>query len=423
MIFPRILLIAVSLLCVGLSAEPESPQSHSSVSTTKHLSYGNEILFSSRILSREISINIYLPQTFHQASKQHRYPVIFINGTHGKEFFHALTGVVKHLSSVERMPESIVISLNDGGDEPETYLHRMWTHTTEEKFSAQGDPEAYSKFLTEELFPYLESNYRALNNRMIIGVSTSSIFPLYALTSKPGLFQSYFFLSAADIFGMGPTSESTFIDEITTSMQTSSNKISAFYFAMADSDMRKDKRYDKILSQINTKLSPYVKENLKLKIEVLNNENHYGAFIKAALTAIELNYPHEEWSANYRELISQPGNALQNIDHFYESLSQKYGFPILPRATRWRNVNKLSYITSLLLKDGRIQEAISVARRWVEYRPNSIDAHQSLAQALQQNDEISEASDILKKALEISRNQDNSKTAAINRQLTELKLN
>ncbi|WP_445358996.1 alpha/beta hydrolase-fold protein [Microbulbifer sp. ANSA005] len=212
MIFPRILLIAVSLLCVGLSAEPESPQSHSSVSTTKHLSYGNEFLFSSRILSREISINIYLPQTFHQASKQHRYPVIFINGTHGKEFFHALTGVVKHLSSVERMPESIVISLNDGGDEPETYLHGMWTHTAEEKFSAQGDPEAYSKFLTEELFPYLEINYRALNNRMIIGVSTSSIFPLYALTNKPGLFQSYFFLSAADIFGMGPTSESTFIN-------------------------------------------------------------------------------------------------------------------------------------------------------------------------------------------------------------------
>ena len=76
------------------------------------LEFGKNLTFESIILNKSLSMNVYLPESFEASSDENRYPVIFANGSHGAEFFHTLTGVVKHLGELDRMPESIVVSLN-----------------------------------------------------------------------------------------------------------------------------------------------------------------------------------------------------------------------------------------------------------------------------------------------------------------------
>ncbi len=69
-------------------------------------------------------MNMYLPESFHDVSEDHTYPIIMINGSHGIKFFHMISGIVKHLSSVTLMPEAIVISF----DEEKHYAPNVYTN-------------------------------------------------------------------------------------------------------------------------------------------------------------------------------------------------------------------------------------------------------------------------------------------------------
>jgi tetratricopeptide (TPR) repeat protein len=64
-------------------------------------------------------------------------------------------------------------------------------------------------------------------------------------------------------------------------------------------------------------------------------------------------------------------------------LSEKYGFEIIPNADRWNNVNNLRFISGKLLREGRTEEAITVAERWNLYQPQSLAALLTWAQALE----------------------------------------
>ncbi len=189
----------------------------SPISSVKPITYAQQITFESKILNSSSVMNIYLPENFEQSSPHHTYPVIFINDGHGTQFFHALTGIVKHLSEVERMPKSIVVSLNDGGHVPSLYNNGMWTGM--EILDQYGDPELYLRHLTEEIYPFLQQEYRANNHRTIIGVSGSARFPLYTLTKTTKIFDASILLATSDMIGMGYTKGSSMIEDIAKSLE------------------------------------------------------------------------------------------------------------------------------------------------------------------------------------------------------------
>ncbi|WP_239652641.1 hypothetical protein [Pseudoalteromonas piscicida] len=81
--------------------------------------------------------------------------------------------------------------------------------------------------------------------------------------------------------------------------------------------------------------------------------------------------------------MTKPGNALQNIDNYYDELSECYGFTILPRSTRWNSVNRLGFISTYLIRLGRVLEAIEAAEGYTEYQPKSWQAYESLAKAFE----------------------------------------
>ncbi len=348
---------------------------------SKPLNYAQQITFDSKILGKSQVMNIYLPDNFEQSSDHHTYPVIFISGMHGDQFFHALTGIVKHLSNMERMPKSIVVSLNDGGLTKGFYANGMWGDM--EKLQGDEQPELYLPYLKEELFPFLTEHYRANNRRTIIGVSGSAFFPLDTFIHSPETFNDYLFLATNDIIGMGYKKGHTLIESMSESLSKRPDRKEYLYFADDDAGFAHDPAYQQNINKLKAQLTVYKNKDFTFNIETISNENHYAAFLKAMLSAFEHIYPQKLWSPRYRELINQPGDAMANIDNFYRPLSEKYGFEILPNADRWNNVNNLRFISSALLRDGRTEEAITIAQRWNLYQPQSLAALLTWAQALQ----------------------------------------
>jgi len=383
----KILFFVFTLFSISFvsDANTTSKNKKQSIIKSTPLNYGNQITFDSKILGKSQVMNIYLPDNFEQSSAHHTYPVIFINDGHGMQFFHTLTGIVKHLSKLERMPKSIVVSLNDT-HAPDIYVNKKlsgWTGV--DKFEKYGQPELYIRHLTEEVFPFLKQNYRANTHRTIIGVSGSALFGLNSFVQHPKIFNNYLFMASSDVIGMGLKEGHTFIDAMAESLNKGEGTREYLYFSDADSDLQGDKRYKQNLANLKDKLSIYKNERFTFDIETIANENHYAAFPKTMLSVFEKMYPQKLWAPKYREIIKQPGDAMNNIDNFYHNLSAKYGFDIIPNADRWNSGNNLRSIAGKLLRDGRTKEAIAVAERWSLYQPKSLPALLTWAQALEKS--------------------------------------
>jgi predicted alpha/beta superfamily hydrolase len=379
----KIILVVFSLVSISFVSHANTSVKNKKqlITTSKPINYAQQITFDSKVLGKYQVMNIYLPENFEQSSDHHTYPVIFINDSHGSQFFHALTGIVKHLSEVERIPKSIVVSLNDGGHIPDIYINGMWSGM--EKIDKYGQPNLYLRHLTEEFFPFLKENYRANDQRTIIGVSGSALFPLDTFVHSPKTFNAYLFLATSDMIGMGFKKGHTMIEAMAESLSQRPDRKEYLYFADADSDFDHDPAYEQNLNKLKNELSAYKNKNFNFDIETFANEDHYASFLKAMLSAFEHMYPQKLWEPKYRELIKQPGDAMANIDAFYQSLSDQYGFEILPNADRWNNVNNLRFISGKLLRDGRSEEAVTVSERWSLYRPQSLTALLTWAQALE----------------------------------------
>jgi predicted alpha/beta superfamily hydrolase len=355
--------------------------------TSAPLNYAQQDIIHSEILGKKRKFNIHLPESFHKASNEHTYPVLILLED---EFFYMVSGVVKHLSSVERMPETIVVSILEMSYMPTVYTNgsTFWPM----KQLSDENPDPFTKHLKEELFPYLKATYRANDFRMIMGLSSTSIYTFHTFVKEPDLFDAHIAIAAGDILGMGYKEGETLIDLVSDEVKNTPNKKRYLYVTSPDSDGGDGSpEIKENIEELNGILSTYRSEKFKFISRIFPNEGHYDVALPALLEALDLIFPKHDWSARYRDIVGTSGDAMKDIDTYYQELSAKYGFTILPRAERWNSVNRLSWIGPYLLRQGRIQEGIEIIERWTAYRPKSPSALEELAKAYETANELEKA--------------------------------
>ncbi|MCX2681324.1 tetratricopeptide repeat protein [Galbibacter sp. EGI 63066] len=380
---------------------PVQAQQDSNKAESTPLTFAQQEVIHSKILNEDRTINIFLPESFHEKSIQHTYPVLLLLED---EFFLMTSGVTKHLSSVERMPETIVVSLIDGPKVPKLYTNGsdFWPKDWKQ-LPFGGNPDPFTKHLKEELFPYLKNNFRANDFKIVMGLSATSIYTLHAFAKEPYLFDAHIAIASGDILGMGYSEGESLIDVIVKDFENNQKKTGWLYVTSADSDGNGNSPMIKTnLEELEKRLSPYRSDDFQFISKIFLDEGHYDVALPALEEALGIIFPKEKWFANYRELIKEPGNAMENIDNYFKELSTVYGFEILPKTERWNSGNSLSKISSYLLNQGKTTEAIQVIERWVKYSPKSILALNKLIEVYDSNSDFDKALSILEKAYEMS---------------------
>lgn len=391
--FSYLILGFISLnLTTALSQVSEQQQAISLRSTYRDSFYSDA-------LNENREINIYLPESVHEASDDHTYPVLVLLED---EFFHMVSGVVKHLSSVERMPETIVVSILDMSYIPKVYTNGSTFWRTD--VLSDENPDPFTKHLEAELFPFLKTKYRANDFRIIMGLSPTSLYTLHTFVKEPELFDAHIAIAAGDMLGMGYNPGERFIDLIADEVKNYSGRKRYLYVTSADSDGGGESpEIAKNLVELDRILSPLKSEEFQYISRIFPDEGHYDVALPALIEALNLIFPKQEWSANYRNLVGEPGKAIDNIDKYYGKLSEKYGFKILPRAQRWNSVNRLSWIGPYLIRQNRVAEGIEIMERWVELRPKSPVALNELAKVYENSAQVEKAIKTLTRAYELSR--------------------
>ena len=177
----------VLLAVVGLSLlipERAAAQPEESVVIGKKVEMFSEILDENRPLI------IGTPRRY-ETSEEH-YPVVYL--LDGDVHFHHTTGTADYLAVHGRMPEVITVAI------PNTDRSRDLTPPSaqewdREHFPTHGGADAFLRFISDELMPWVDRQYRTRPHATLVGHSFGGLFAIHALLARPDVFDAYIAIS------------------------------------------------------------------------------------------------------------------------------------------------------------------------------------------------------------------------------------
>ncbi len=159
---------------------------------------GSEVrkITSAVVTGQEYALHIMLPGGYAGSTK--KYPVVYlmdsqwdfplVNAIYGEQYYDGF------------IPGLIIVGVTWGGTKPnpDSLRARDYTPTAEARVPQSGGADKFLSFMKEELFPFIESNYRAEpGNRILMGCSLGGLFTMYTMFTHTDMFSGYIAASPA----------------------------------------------------------------------------------------------------------------------------------------------------------------------------------------------------------------------------------
>ena len=133
--------------------------SYSNTATTD-ITVGKKVILQSKILNEDRPISIFIPATV--KDDQPLYVIYLLDGV---EHFHTASGVIKSLVDYEQIPNAMLVAI-DTTNRVRDYLPKVEGEPKTEfqtfvknKWPDAGQTDNFLKFVSDELMPYINSNY------------------------------------------------------------------------------------------------------------------------------------------------------------------------------------------------------------------------------------------------------------------------
>lgn len=152
---------------------------------------------------RHYLLLVGLPGDYAKHPEQ-RYPVVYV--TDGYWDFQKLTAIEGSLVYDREAPPYITVGLAYAGENLDYGDLRRW-ELSPVAFGAGGPDQSghaadFLQTIDTEIIPFIEREYRAdPAHRVLGGASLGGLFTLYAMYTKPGLFESYIAVTPAVVLG------------------------------------------------------------------------------------------------------------------------------------------------------------------------------------------------------------------------------
>jgi predicted alpha/beta superfamily hydrolase len=151
--------------------------------TTSDFVIGDKISFESKILN-EKRIIVVIPPLNYKSHPDKKYPVVYVLDA-GNNLF-ATHGIVSYYSKMlEIMPEMIIVGIVNKD------RIRDFTPTAIKDYPNGGGADNFIQFIDSELSTYIDSVYPTSDYKCILGHSAGGLLAIYALQTKPNLFDSF----------------------------------------------------------------------------------------------------------------------------------------------------------------------------------------------------------------------------------------
>ncbi|URL57013.1 alpha/beta hydrolase [Luteibacter flocculans] len=352
---------------------------------------GTTATFHSAKLNEDRTYQVMLPASY-ERSPNRTYPVVYV--LDGETQFQHTAADAAFLAADGQIPEVIVVGIVS------TVRIRDFTQTDwAEAWEGGGGASRFRSFLADEFLPHIASTYRVSPYRALSGHSAGGQFALYVLTEDPALFQG--------IIAISPSLDWDHRVPLRTLQESIPKRrdIKNFvYFASSDDsgDALKD---DQALAAI---LKGAASKGIRSIYRPYPQETHTGIALPAQADALR------QLFAGYAVPDAVVSKGVADVEAYYARLSSTLGMKIsVPASVR----NALAFDA---LHAGRKKEAFVMLHAVIADDPNSPEAFDSLSEAYQSEDSLTEALEASRHARSLADKYDHDNVDYYDRQLARV---
>ena len=232
----------------------------------------------SKFLNQEREILIYTPTDYDWRTNEY-FNVIYVFDSQNREFFDYTSSIISFLTDGNQ--SFIVVGISSPYNEELDYsrnndlLPVLETVSSKDRYGKySGNSDNFLGYVSSEVIPYINSNYRTLNHNIVVGHSLGASFILYSLLEKPNLFKNYIAISpnlAYDDEKLGKA--------LTNFDYSKIKKPTLIYLSNANEGVEYWKEWKPARERVYSFLRDSLKnEDIKVEINHFPNKNHWNTF-------------------------------------------------------------------------------------------------------------------------------------------------
>ncbi|MEL6803136.1 MAG: alpha/beta hydrolase-fold protein [Bacteroidota bacterium] len=340
---------------------------------------GQSYTLTSAVLEEDRQLMVALPDSYEEQGERD-YPVLYL--LDAETNFHHTSACVDFLARNRRIPEMIIVGLvNSEGNRT-----RDLTPSTEgpnPRPTAGGADNTYL-FMEEELFPWVDDQFRTLDYKTLIGHSFGGLFVIHGLIHHDDLFDSYVAISPS-LWWDNQAMVKTEAEEFLTGADYLSGHL---YMTMADEGGQMAGGGWKLAALLEENAGP----NFLWDYQVMEEENHGTIPYRSTRQGLEFIFAQWNWDAKRRALRADGVSAVANYEEEVELL---YGFP-----APWDRQDMMT-AGQRPFDRGETVKALQIYQLVTEKFPDFAMAWQMLAECQAMNGEDTAAKTSLARALEL----------------------
>lgn len=343
--------------------------------------HGTKHKIKSAILGEERPYSVFLPESYNDTTyAPGKYPVLYLLS--GNELL--LKAVTQEMSRnfIDQIPEPIIVRLPVPNSRK---YHNYFTPTNSQTlaegreipdFLAEtGKADDFLSFLGDELLPHIDSSYRTLPYRVLIGHSLAGLFTVHAFLAPPDLFQGFLAIDPSLWWD-----DRILVKRLEQNVKKGEFPEGEIYIALASRPREGSSRASMTepIVAFGNLLKTLVTENLHFRLQDFPAEHHASVPIPALYHGLQHIFE------GYQPVPDQFSVHPETILPHYQKFSKRIGTPFLPPE------NLIDQIGQWLLFDAtatpeidqdKMEKAIEVLVTNIKAHPDSYHAHQSLADA------------------------------------------
>ena len=297
--------LPLALLIPASASAQENPASRERGGET--VTTGERLTLDSRVLGERRTLNVYVPRRPTAADTSGRYIVVYV--LDGPDSYLHTVSAVTSLVWEEDMPPAIVVSVNNTNRNRD-FTPRAANPASVPPGTSSGGADAFLEYLQREAIPLIESRYRTLPYRVLIGHSLGGLLAIHALTARPALFSGYIVLDPSMWWDDGAP-----IRRLLTRLRRTEAPIPRLIVAEGGSNQLRG-------------YWPRVREAAGTRgiVEFVDvpGESHTGIQFMGRYRALRLLFA--EYVPRYRTDATQATRV--SLDAQYRALSERWGFPV-----------------------------------------------------------------------------------------------
>ncbi len=329
----------------------------------------------SKVLGETRAVHVRLPPDY--ALARQRYPVVLLLDGQVRAFFdiavaatnYNLTGTAHRFG----MPPQIVVAVEQG----------------ERSVDLVRNAERFQRFLTSEVMPRIDREFRTLPFRTLIGHSLGGRFALAAMCTAPKDFTA--------VIAISPSLSDSLIESTTRCLSASELHAGLRHLVLSGGSLepRTLANTDRLYSTLGNAAAPHWWVH---RVDATGLE-HTGTPLVTIPLGLRLVFSEAAWdlpSAIADSLRDRLGDPDQLLASGVAAVAERTGVTIAPTAA-W-----MAVVVRTWLAQRNARSALAAAERMVRDYPEQMDSHTLLADARELNGDLAGTRKAISAALDLS---------------------